>query len=1007
MQKLLSTLTLAIFSMGVLWAQDIAVQGTVVSQTDQTPLPGVNVLVKGDSDGQIRGTVTDTDGKYTIRVPADGTLVFSFIGYESLEVAVNNQTNLQVSLVEDIQALSEVVVVGYGTVQKKDLTSAVSSVGEEDFIPGFNSSPEQMIQGKVPGVYVSSGDGTPGGAVRIRIRGTTSINSSNEPLYVVDGVPIGLGGSSANGVRETVVETNALSFLNPDDVESIDILKGPSAAAIYGSRAANGVVLITTKSGKTGKGTLTLDSKVGMAAPFNFPDVLTADEYRQALSRFGQSIVDGGADTNWYDEVTRSALVQSYSLSYGGGSESSSYYGSFGYIGEEGAMINNQMQKIMGRVNFEQKAIDDRLTVGMNINVSSNNYDNGQVTPNNGGGSRPGNLGMAIRFNPTQPVYNPDGTYNELEFPSREVWNPVAMSEQMIDELHEEILISNLQADFKIFDFLSYNINLGYTNRNTERNIFWPSTSQAGAQTNGRAIKRTTRNYSELLENTLRFDKDFGPNNLNAIVGYSWQEFTNEYLEGENTNFLFDQTTYNNLQGGGTDSRVLSSGKSQNRLISFFGRVNYSYHDKFLLTFALRSDGSTRFGENNKWALFPSAAVAWRVSEEAFMANSSVFDDFKLRFEYGELGNEGIGNYQSQETVQPTGDAYNMGNGNFLPAVKPTQFANPDLKWETTKTFNVGVDFGFFDSRLTGTLDYYIRTTEDLLLEFDVPSPCVVCEVTDNVGEMKNTGFELGLSWAAIRNPDGFSLDIQGNFAINNNEVVDLSNALFGTDEINYFSLIGPGFVGDNAFKIKPGDPIHSIYAFDFVRIDENGEEVFLDEEGNETTVSGNPAVKNFGSALPTLNYSLTPTARFRNWDLSVYIRGASGHKLINNTTMSLGQPSWLGTGYNIIASGIDDPNVTTGTTHEFSDRFIEDGAFVKIDNITLGYNLNTNSISWLSSARVYFAGRNLVTITDYTGADPEVFNYARGAGEIPTFGVDYLPYPRSRQFTFGVRASF
>ncbi|MEM6631379.1 MAG: TonB-dependent receptor [Bacteroidota bacterium] len=983
-----------------------SINGTITKE-DGAPLPGATVRVKGTQVGAI----SDTEGKFSMEVPDDlqeAVLVVSYIGYATQEIALDGQSTVEVQLEVSYSQLDEVVVVGYGTVKKRDLTGSVSSIGEDEFIKGFNNSPEQLIQGKIPGVTVTTGDGTPGGAVRVRIRGITSLRSDNDPLYIVDGVPIGNGGSSADGVNDNVVHSNSVAFLNPDDIEKIDVLKGPSAIAIYGSRAANGVVIITTRSGQAGQGFISFDSKLTLSKPRATIDVLSADEYRETLNRFDIPFSDGGANTNWQDEITRNAFTQSHTLSAGGGKGNTSYYASVGYMNEEGIVINNDMERISGRLKVNQSALNDRLRLGLNATASTIEFANGQVSPANGGGSRPGNLGMAIRYNPTQPVFNPDGTFNEVEFPSREQWNPVAMSEQPTDELHQENILANINVELDILPDLTVGTSLAYNNQNSERNIFYPSTSQFGAQTRGKAIKRTSRNYNYLMENILKFNKELSSKHtINALAGYSWQRFFNEGLRVEVEDFLIDNFTFDRIQSAGNVSSPPSSFRNTNTLISFFGRVNYSFNGRYLFTATVRRDGSSKFGENNKWGTFPSAAVGWRISEEAFLGEVDWLDDLKLRVEYGQVGNQGIPNFLSLETLNITDNRYNMGGGNFVNAVVPTQFSNPDLRWETTTTTNIGLDYGFFNGRINGTLDYYIKTTEDLLLEFLVPSPTVVNTVVANVGEMENSGFELGVN-AILLNPESdWGLDITGNIAFNTNEVTNLSGAIFGTESIDYFSLIGPGFVGDNAFRIEEGRPIHSFYAFDFVGFNESGEELFLDEEGQEVTIqNGDPVRKYFDSAIPDYTFAITPTLRYKNFDASIFIRGAGGHSIVNNTLMSLGQPSWLSSGYNIVDGALDE-NSTTGTTHEYSDRFIEDASFVRIDNISLGYNFNVSGIGHISRIRLYAAARNLAVFSDYSGPDPEVFPYVRTGEDIEPFGVDYLAYPRPRMYTLGLNVNF
>jgi iron complex outermembrane receptor protein len=978
------------------------VTGKVTASENGEALPGVSILV----DGTTTGTVSSVDGEYSISVPANGTLIFSYIGYVTQRVEVGNRSVVDVQLATDAKALDEVVVVGYGTQKRGDVTGSIASVGAEDFNRGVVVSPQQLIQGRAAGVNITPSSGRPGGASTIRIRGGTSISAGNDPLYVVDGVPLQLsnanrqsniGGSGGQLMIFNQEPVNPLNSINPADIESIEILKDASATAIYGSRGANGVVIITTKKGKQGTVTTSYDTYVGVSKVAETLEVLDANQYRQFMQDNNiTNFTDRGANTDWQDEIFRTALSHNHNVSISGGTENTLYRASVGYISQEGIIVSSGIDNYTGRVNVNHKALDKKLSIDLNLSGAVVEEDNAPISSALGGEG--GNiLKDALRFNPTYPVYEDNGDYTQI---NQFIINPVSYAKQIEDLRTTRRNLGNISTTYNIIDPLSINVNLGYTYENIKGNAYVPRGNPLGQGLGGLANTQASEHWSKLLETTLMFKKEINANNrIDAIAGYSYQYFVDEGYRNRVSNFVSDEFKFYNT-GAANQRDAITSYRESSKLISFYGRVNYSLLDKYLVTLTVRRDGSSRFGADNKWGTFPSGSVAWRVSNESFFPQGSFVNDLKIRASYGITGNQEIGNLLSQPTLGATSNTYIIG-GNAVTIVSPERYANPDLKWEETAQLNIGTDFQFLKGRMYGSFDYYKKNTTDLLLSFNIPSPSVVTSQVANVGEVENKGIELALGSYIIEKPE-FQWKVDINLSSNRNKVISLSNDQWSTEILRNYELSGFGLTGVNSQAIIPGEPLGTFYGLKFLGV-ENGIEQFEDVNGDgEVSVTDDVTI--IGNTQPSFTYGLTNTFNYKNFDLSFLIRGSQGNDVLNNTALDLQRISLL-PGQNVLAAALND-EVAYGQPAIYSSRWIEDGSFIRLDNLTLGYNFNVTNLPILRNARVYVTGQNLFLISDYTGLDPEVVSSISGIGESPR-GIDYMTYPRARTYMLGASISF
>ena len=880
---------------------------------------------------------------------------------------------------EMFEQLEEVVVIGYGTQKKKDLTGSSASVSAEDFNGGVVTSPEMLIQGKAAGITITPTNGEPGGGVSVRVRGGTSISSSNEPLYVIDGMPIQSANTLPGGTGLTGgSQRNPLSRLNPNDIESITVLKDASATAIYGARGANGVVLITTKKGKGGS---------AMAVDYNYQlsastlakklDLLTADEYRAAVNRFGLGNTLGNADTDWQDEVFQTGVAQQHNLSLSGGSAEGNYRLSLGYLDQDGIVINSGTERFTSRLSMNQKTLDGKLTLSGNINVSQQD-DN--LTPyQQTGGFEGGIFTNVMKMNPTLPVYDADGNYT---FVSNSVRNPVQAALEIDDVARTTGITMNGTARLDLGDLvegLSATANTGYDTYNTIRKTYLPKSTPYGVADNGIAAQKFGQVSSQVLETYLNYDAEVGGNMLNLIGGYSWQENNYEGFGATAYDFVTDNYSFNNLDGGGrAQLGDKYSYRGASRLVSFYTRANYDIGGKLMLTGTVRRDGSSKFGANNKWGVFPSFAAALRLSEFDFVPES--FSDLKLRAGWGVVGNEAIGEYQSIARIGTGSNAViggspTSGTGYLNPA-------NPSLRWESTASTNVGLDWELNDGKFYGSLDVFQKNTSDLLLTVPAPAPSVAPTLLANVGATSNTGFDLMLNYALVSTSD-FGWDIGFNLSRSRLMIEDLGT----NSDILTGAISGAGQSGAFAQKLVVGEAYGTFYGLVY--------------DASANTYSDEAQV--IGLAQPDFTYGFLNTFRFGKFNASVFFRGQQGGSVFNNTAMEYTTLDNLNTNINLLAPALDFTDDMLTSTPTYSSQWIEDASFLRLDNLNISYDVDVKGSQWLNSAVVGLSGQNLLLLTNYSGYDPEVNTAASGNGA-PSLGVDYTNYPRARTIALNVK---
>jgi iron complex outermembrane receptor protein len=997
MVKHLSTKTLLLLAI-LFWgsmsafAQTGQVTGTVTDAGDGTTLPGASVVVKGT----VTGTVTDINGKYSISVSPNATLVFSFVGYESQEVLVQPNTVVNVPLQMQSTALSELVVIGYGVQKKGDATGSVSVIGSKDFNQGAITTPQQLLAGKSAGVVITSSSGAPGSGSTIRIRGGSSMSASNDPLIVVDGVPldnVGISGMS-----------NPLSVVNPNDIETFTVLKDASATAIYGSRASNGVIMITTKKGKAGsKLKLSYNGYLSMGVAPKFVDVLSGDEFRQLASdKFGTNNIDsaglarlGTANTDWQSEIYRSAISQDHNISATGSYKTMPYRFSYGYTNEQGILENTDMKRNSLTLNLNPTFLNDDLKVNINAkgSFSKNNFGND------------GAVGSAVRFDPTQPVMNgnsryagyytwtmdgtPNGEYNQMA-----TSNPVAQIDLTDNQSKVNRYIANGQFDYRLpfLPDLHANLNLAIDqysssgHNNADTTAMW--TRRAGF---GQLIDYNQEGYTKTLDFTLNYKKDLDAikSKIEVMGGYSWQHF---YRKGDNYQRSIVNESHPLIVA---DS---SNYATENFLVSFFGRINYSLMDRYLVTFTLRDDGSSRFSEDNRWGLFPSVALAWKLKNESFFKDVDALYDLKLRLGWGQTGQQNInnGDYPYMGTYrisQPS--AYYQFGGTWYPTLRPNAY-DPNIKWETTTTQNIGIDFSFLEDRVSGSFDLYNRVTDDLINFIPIPNGSNFSNyLTTNVGSLENNGYEIALNFKPISNKE-VVWDFGFNLSYNQNEITKLTR----TDDPNYMGVATGGISGGTGNNIQiqsVGYPTNSFFVLQQV-YGSNGmplEGLYVDLSGQGGNVAGNLA-NFYHYKKPAADYMMGINTRldYRNWDFALSGRVSIGNYVYNNVASQ----TFYGNLYNNsfwqnMTSQIE--NTEFNNAQYFSDLYVENASFFKMDYMSAGYSFD-KLITEKLSGRVSFTVQNAFTITKYKGLDPEVDG-----------GIDNNFYPRARIFLLGLNVDF
>ena len=957
--------------------QELEIKG-IVTDDQGLPLPGVNVIEKGTSNG----TMTDFDGLYTLSVSsADAVLVYSSVGFSNQEVLVGDQRNIDVNMETSVAALDEVVVVGYGATTKRDVTGAVATISEEDFNDGAITNPLQQISGKTPGVNISQQGSEPGSSPSVRIRGITSLIGGNDPLVVVDGVQGNM---------------DLLNQIPPQEIKSIDILKDASATAVYGSRGAPGVIIVTTKTNKKGSSSLEYSSTASIDVLSNKLEVLSADQWWEQAQRYGvTALANHGSNTDWYDILTETGYTQNHTLSFGSASNNFNYRGSVSAILQDGVVLNSNNEKYIARLSATQKALEDRLTITMNINTGILQTTNSIQSIGNAAFTS--NLITNSYFmRPTDPVFDTDGSYytdpNVFEY-----LNPYAVAQTTVDERENNNLFVSLDTDLDIYDGLSLGWFGSWRKTNNTVGFFLPveSTDANAINQDGFANINNSNQDEKLTNVSLTYKNTFGAHQVDALALYEWQQQTYQGNYAQARGFFNNETSYHALQGGDlSDVRTgdISSYKNDRSLVSFLGRLNYTLLDKYLLTVSYRRDGSSVFGENNKWGNFPAASVGWRIDEEDFMQDG-IFDQLKLRGGFGITGNQqGLFPQQSLSLVSPGGITYF--GGEEIRNFQISQNSNEDLKWERKKQTNIGVDFSLFERRLSGSIDAFTATTDDLLFNYTVPQPPFPYNtIAANVGSIRNRGLEFALSYQVI-NTEDLSFMMAGNLSLLDNEVLNLSGSINGVDlNTNYIPW------GENSFLIE-GEPIGTYSILQHEGIDNVGAEVVQDMNGDGIIDQGtrSPDRVQQGSALPTYNFAINPTFSYKNFDFSMLWRGSGGNKIYNGLRKSMSLMESIGN-QNVLQSAVD---LDLYTSQYASNLWLEDGDFVRLENVTAGYNIPMNDSKYIKNLRVSVTGNNLWLITDYSGVDPEL-NFSGANG----FGGDFGIYPRTTSVALGLQVKF
>ena len=967
------------------------VTGKVTDRTGM-PLPGVNVLEKGTTNGSI----TDVDGKYIINVAKGKTLQFSYIGFTTQEIKVTQNT-INVTLQEDLQALDEVVVIGYGSMSRKDVTSSITTVKADKLNVGTYSDPGQLLQGKVPGLTITQSSDPNGGTSSITLRGASSLRGGEamEPYYVVDGVP---------GV--------SLALIAPEDIESIDVLRDATATAIYGSKAANGVIIVTTKKGKAGKASVTYSAYVAADKVMKNLDMLSASELRAYAEQNNLTLDnDFGGNTDWQKEVQRTAFTHNHNVSISGGSESTTYNASINYMDRQGVIKGTDMDRLIGRAFVQTKALNDRLTLSMNLNASITN--NHSVETGSSDYQNESVYDAMNYYSPLVPVRDAEGNWSIYEGVSQN-YNPMSLINEDTYEHTTKKLQGTAKAELDIIDGLKWNAILSYQNEQFLWDEYHTNKSQlTKVKDNGQAHRRTTQDYRKVLETYLNYDKTFNDvHKLGVMLGYSWEETTKADGYGVTVyDFYSDETGYKNMglanKIDGING-VWSSAENTLRMISFYGRANYSFNSKYLLQATVRRDGSSAFGENNRWATFPSFSAAWRISEEDFAENWG-FDDLKLRAGYGVSGNSlGFDPYFSRMVFGATG-WFTYSDGYEYHTIGALRNNNPDLKWETTSMFNVGVDFSVLGGRLGATIEYYSKQTSDLILDYEVSTNRYPFgTMYANVGDISNKGIEICINAIPVQTKN-FEWSTTLNLSHNKNVVEKISNDTYSVDYINKANPYIGGFSGTNSIqRIVEGEPIGTFYTYHWEGYNEDGVSIFsdYDKEGNYVGTTTQPnetdRVKVEGSAQPKLNLGWNNTLNYKDWTLTAFFQGTFGNKIFNATRAQYNNVTNLGVGKNGLKEILERNMPNDVNAQAPSDRYIENGSYLRLSTLSLSYDFGKIG-NWINNLKLTATCNNVFTITNYSGIDPEV-----SLGGVEP-GVDWRQsfYPRTRTFMLGLNVNF
>lgn len=989
---------LLMYSIG-LQAQQTVVRGKVTTADDGTALPGVSITVQGSSSG----TVSDADGNYSLEAPANGVLIFTSIGFLTKEIAVQNRTVVDAVLQADVATLSEVVVMGYGIQEKRDVTGSVSQVQTEDLeaIPVYNA--EQSLKARAAGVRVTQNSGTPGGRIEVRIRGGNSMIGANDPLYVVDGFPV----------------TGGIDYLNPADIESIDILKDASATAIYGARGANGVVLITSKKGKKGQeGRIEIKSSYGIQKEIDRYEVLNPRQYaivaNEWLKNEGEppyfDIADMDTEgTDWQDAIFRTAPIQNHTLTFSGGSERTQYSLSGNYYGQEGVVKSSSAKRGSLRLNLGHE-LNERMTLGLNLNFARGEVYN--VPLDNASFGENGRVSGHLSAPPTLPVYDENGIPTRIEhiysFASQDMRNPVIFLSPRKDRRLTNSILGNISLDFRIAEGLVFKTLFGLEYENNNNETFVPVIFE---DDNGSASDGHSYFNSFLNENTLTYSKTINNrHNLSAVAGVTYQSYMSRNA-GISVSELTTNITENYNLASATLIYPPSSGISEWKLLSGLARVNYSYDGKYMLTVSMRADGSSRFGEHNKWGYFPSGAVAWRLSDEPFMSNWDFVDDLKIRASYGITGNTALNPYQSLSRISATRVVY--ANQAETIGYIPSGVANPALKWETTAQTDIGFDLSLFEGALGFTFDYYRKSTSNLLASVPLPTSTGFSSILQNVGEINNQGIEFAVNADILRKT--FKWDVFAQVSANRNEIASLASS----SDIIGASLSHPFNSATNIARV--GQPFGAFYGLVEDGLTDEGFIKYVDQNNDGLVNSADRVI--LGNPNPDFMFGLNNNFSYKDLSLNVFLEGVYGNEIFWATSGTFlnsfqrGHNQFTDLMGNYWTEDDPDPNakypkISSQTVAQVSDRYVKDGSYIRLKSVTLTYTLPVTrlGIDWCKKIQLYVSGTNLLTFTDYPGLDPEVNTTgtdAQSIGSRLSTGIDQGAYPNTKIIMFGTTLSF
>lgn len=1005
---------------GTLYAQQARVTGKV-SDSNGDPLIGVSIAVKNTQNT----TQTDVNGNYSLSINTPNpVLIFKYLGFATQEISLNGRTTVNVVLESESKALDEIVVIGYGNVKKSDLTGAVASIKADDLTKGSNINMQQALQGRTPGVQIYQKSGEPGASMSVQIRGITSITGNNAPLYVIDGMPVNdavaIGSASTGGATNNPNNRTPLNALNPSDIASIEILKDASATAIYGSRGANGVVLVTTKKGKAGKLTVNYNATYGQQEVANTQRFMTGEEYTSAINGIiaegnlntsvYQPVTGTNYNTDWQNLLLKDAAIQSHDISFSGGAGNTKYYISAGYFNQDGVMLNSGTKRYNANVNVET-SVPSKYNVGINLSTAyiRDNY-NANGTGLNDNASA---LYMAQNYDPTQPAYNTDGSYfrSPLMAPMD---NPLAVINGQYSLGDTYRTFGNIHAEYFFIPSLSAKVRLGADINNAQRSFWIDPSTLTGASYGGYADVRDGKRGYYLLEGTLNYNKDFGIHNISAVAGSTYERYTSSSLIANARSFALPDLTYYALGSGNTTLNGVGNGVQENILISYLGRINYSLLDKYLFTASIRADGSARFGPENRFGYFPSAAVAWKIKQENFLKDINFINDLKLRASYGAIGNQPSANYLYFTTYSGGRDA--VFNGQRVSTLAPSRSPNPALQWESAQQIDLGFDFSLIRSRITGSLDYYNRKTSNLLYSVPQPLSTGFAAKIENVGSMRNTGWEFAINGNIVDGRD-FQFDANFNITTLKNEILSLGN-------VDEFIGNGPGNVGQYSI-LKPGEPIGSFYGYVVDGIWQTGDDFSSAQAGvkpgdlkyrdqdNNKLINANDRVI-LGNSLPDFYYGFNTNFSYKALSLSVFFEGSHGAKMLNSSLMD----SYYAVDFrrNKLADLYLNRWTSTNPSNEYpsfipgdvqgnrqiTNKTVEDASYLRIQSVRLDYKLPLPKNKFISNATVFINGQNLHTFTKYSGADPAV----NAIGD-DILRVDYNSYPLTRTFTGGINIQF